>query len=265
MTSYLTKLMSVLMLASTFNAHALLVKLDFSTFGSTDLWGNVTNAFDVTQAGFTSGDFSSITQSILSAVREDYYSTSYAFINTNQQLDIDFLIATVADDVSGIDADNYTFQIGTGVSGPDTGYLGIACSGCVSSSGATTNSVVGSIFSNTIFTVLGAAVGGLWDLTEVINAIAGTLSHEIGHTLGLSHPSGAQSNPGESAYALMATGASPSNMPNSERLVNRAFSDANMQILVDNIGLRTTASVSAPSVFALFTFGLIGIFIRRTR
>ena len=93
------------------------------------------------------------------------------------------------------------------------------------------------------------------------NAIGGTLSHEIAHGLGLDHPGGIQSNPGDSAYGIMATGASPTSMPNSQRLLNRAFSDVNMQTLVNNVGLRSIP-VPEPSTLLLFLFA--GLFLIKT-
>ena len=91
------------------------------------------------------------------------------------------------------------------------------------------------------------------------NAIGGTLSHEIAHGLGLDHPGGIQSNPGDSAYGIMATGSTP--MPEAQRLLNRAFSDVNMQTLVNNVGLRSIP-VPEPSTLLLFLFA--GLFLIKT-
>jgi hypothetical protein len=255
---FLNKSVVLFILLASFNANALLVKLDFSSLGSLDLWKNTTDYFDVTQAGLNASDFGSITQSILLSVQEDYYSSSYGFINSNQELDVDFMIAQVSDDVSTIDVNNYTIQIGSRTSGPHNGF-GVACLGCVSNATVAANSIFGSVFSNNIFNVLTTAAGGLWDLTETVNAIAGTLSHEIGHALGVDHPPGQQSNPGESLWDVMATGSSPSNMPNDQRLLNRAFSDINMQTLVNNIGLRTIP-VPEPSTSVLFLLASLLMF-----
>lgn len=252
----ITQLFLSLLLLSSFNAHALLIKLDFETLGSQDMWGYVTNDLDLSDATGLIEDFSTVTNAILQAVREDYYSNQYNFIANNQQLDIDFIIASVATDVSALDANHYTIQIGSGESGP----LGLACFACVSSNTVPTNTIFGSVFSNTIFNVLTANAGGSWDLMEAVNAIAGTLSHEIGHALALGHPSGPQANPGESAWGIMATGASPSSMPNGERLKNRAFSDANMQSLARTLGVRTLEQPQSVPEPATIYIMLLAIF-----
>lgn len=257
-------LILIISLLGSFNANALLIKLDFSSNTSMDMWGNVTESFDVTQAGFQSSDFTSITQNILNYVREDFYSSAYGFIASNQQLDIDFMIALASTDVSAIDANNHTIQIGSRVSGPHNGF-GVACLSCVSSNLGANSYLFGSVFSNNIFSGLLGTAGGSWDLVEVTNAIAGTLSHEIGHSLGLSHPSGAETNPGESTYGLVATGAGPSYMPSSERLKNRAFSNNSMAQLVDNIGLRVVStSVPEPSSVLLLLTALLFIYSRQS-
>lgn len=250
-----------LILCCSLNANALLIKLDFSTNSSTDMWGNTTNSFDVNQASGLGESFNTMTSAILAAVKQDYYSTSYNFISVNQQLDIDFMIAGVDTDVSAIDANHYTMQIGSRVAGPHN-TLGVACYFCVANGSAPINTIFGSVFSNTIFSALLPAAGGSWDLNEAVNAIAGTLSHEIAHGLGLLHPSGPASNPGESIYGIMATGASPTSMPNAERLKNRAFSDDNMELLIRNIGLRTV-QIPEPAGFVLFTLALLLLPLKR--
>lgn len=263
MTKFIQTLMLIFSLLGSFNANALLIKLDFSTIGSSDKWGNITNDFDITQAsGLTGFSFDQVTHAILAAVQEDYYSTSYAFIDSNQQLDIDFMIAPVTSDVSSIDGNNYTVQIGSAQAGNTDKGLGVACTACIKPFlSEPINSIFASVFSNTIFNTLASTVGGLWDLTEVTNAIAGTLSHEIGHALGLSHPGSAQTNPGESLFGIMGTGYPPTSMPNAERLKNRAFSHTNMAILVNNLGLRSVP-IPEPSTVALF---LISIGLLQTK
>lgn len=257
----ITQLFLSLLLLSSFNAHALLIKLDFESLGSQDMWGYVTNDLDLSDATGLTEDFSTVTNAILQAVREDYYSSQYNFIANNQQLDIDFIIASVATDVSALDTNHYTIQIGSGA----PGSLGLACFACVSSNTVATNTIFGSVFSNTIFNVLTANAGGSWDLMEAVNAIAGTLSHEIGHALALGHPSGPHANPGESAWGIMATGASPSSMPNGERLKNRAFSDANMQSLARTLGVRTLEQPqSVPEPATIYIMLLAIFFLART-
>ena len=253
MNNIINSLILVITLMGSFNANALLIKLDFVSSPSVDMWGDVTTGFDVTQAGFSPTSFTAITENILDYIREDFYSTAYGFIPNNQQLDIDFIIAQHSTDVSGIDANNQTIQIGSTSSSSSYGQ---ACVSCVSNASVPSNTIFGSIFSNNIFNGLLSSAGGSWDLTEATNAIAGTISHEIGHSLGISHPNGPEANPGESPWGLVATGASPSNMPNGERLKNRAFSYDTMELLVQNVGLRTvTLPVPEPSSLFLMLAG----------
>lgn len=261
---FLKRFSLLLFILTSFNANALLIKLDFETLGSVDMWGNVTSSFNEAQAIGLNESYSNLTNAILEAVRGDYYSTSYSFLNVEQQLDIDFMISSAATDVFDIDPEHYTIQIGTRTSGPHAGF-GVACYGCAvgtSQSGSqykdVANTVFGSVFSNNIFDWLLGDAGGSYDLNEAVNAIAGTLSHEIGHALGLDHPPGMQINPGESAWGIMATGSTF--MPNAERLSDRAFSDINMQYLVDTIGTRMIQSepqpVSEPTTIISFLLSL---------
>ena len=253
-------LLLCLCLTTSFHSNALLIKLDFETLGSQDMWGNITNNFEPSQAQGLTESYSTVTNAILQAVRQDYYSTDYDFIGNNQQLDIDFILASVSTDVSTLDSSHYTIQIGSGSSSS----FGVACFACVSSNTIAQNTIFGSVFSNNIFNWLSPNTGGSWDLTEAVNAIAGTLSHEIGHALALGHPSGRQTNPGESAWGVMATGSTP--MPNGERLKNRTFSNTNMQSLARTLGLRTLEQpqpVLEPS--SVYIMILAVLFIARNR
>lgn len=248
------------------NANALLITLDFTSLNSSDLWGNETDDFNVASY-FDTSQTQDLIDAIVAAVENDFYSTAYSFIASNQQLDIDFMVATIGTDVSSIDSDNYAIQIGSVTSYGSSSYngtLGLACDSCVVSQTVLAGSVVGSVFSNNILSGLYSVTVDGWDFEEIVNAIAGTLSHEIAHTLGLDHPTGTAANPGESAYGLMATGASPTSMPNGERLLDRAFSDTNMQTLVDNLGLRTV-EVNSPGTWLLMLMAVVFMAQRRMR
>lgn len=93
----------------------------------------------------------------------------------------------------------------------------------------------------------------------------GTISHELGHRLSLlDHPSGAQANPGASAYSIMGTGASPTNMPNDQRILDRAFSYAEFDQLITAVGTQET-SVPEPRVFWMSGVGLLVLVGMRLR
>jgi PEP-CTERM motif len=103
--------------------------------------------------------------------------------------------------------------------------------------------------------------------TQRINLLAGTLSHEIGHSLTLAHPNGMLANPGASSFSLMATGAAPSSMPNAERIKDRDFAYSEFASLIQNVGLRDVVSpVPEPETYAMMLAGLLCVIgLARTR
>jgi hypothetical protein len=92
-----------------------------------------------------------------------------------------------------------------------------------------------------------------------IQLLAGTVAHEIGHGLGLPHPPGPLANPGESAWSVMATGASPSLMPSAERIKDRDFAYSEFSTLITNVGLRVATPVPEPTTGAMLALGVLAL------
>lgn len=237
--------------------------LDFSTENSVDLYGARTNAFNEAQYGFTTMSLTDVINNVMLAINNDFFGYSYASLPTGKELDIDFEVGSIGSGPINGDSDFLYFQLGSVISGET--YFGHACLGCALTSPPFENSgaVIGSIFTNNIANLAGLAN----DDAGLINLIAGTTSHEIGHALSLLHPSGKQLNPGESAYGLMSTGAEPTIMPNGERVLDRAFANTNFDVLVNQLGLRdipmTGTPVPEPSTLFLFLIAIIMISAKR--
>jgi len=241
-------------------AQALTIVLDFASAPTTDLFGVGTTADNFAAYGFTELDLAQIRAATLAAVSDDFLGFPAPGGN-GQELDIDFEFSTGLSAPSNGDTEYYFVAIGDNTTG--NGFLGQACLGCVRDSvgfgpsfGAGTGSIVGSILTDNIFGILGGLAS---NDAQRINLLAGTIAHEIGHTLSLDHSDGQQMNPGESLWDLMATGVSPSNMPNSERLKDRAFSYAYFDQLATVVGLRQALpapSVPEPGMLVLFGLGL---------
>lgn len=232
--------------------------LDFSTTASVDAFGAVTNAFDETLYGFSTMSLSDVITNVMLAINNDFFGYSYAALPAGKELDINFEVGSIGTGPSNGDSVFSYFQIGNVTSGES--HLGQACLGCALT---TSGFVIGSIFTNNIASLAGLAAND----AQLINLIAGTTSHEIGHTLSLPHPTSAQLNPGESIFGLMATGASPTSMPNGERVLDRAFSNSNFDTLVAGVGLRDIATtgtpVPEPSTILLFLSALLMVSVKR--
>lgn len=242
-------------------ADVLTFVLDFkeSSQGNTsDIFGNVTSDFDITDYGFNISDFDMVAQAILAEVDEDYFTELIGTVAgpVGQDLAIDFIIGDIGVAPVGI-TEYYYVQIGTGTSGPHSGgTLGVAGGSVVRSNGGNgpnfgiqTGDVVASVFTDAI-----QGLGGVGtqlssgNLQSTTFAVSGTLSHEIGHTLSLSHINKAGSTqPTNGVSPIMGTGAI--DLPNQDRVTDREFSlsgvDAqngnaqrmHIQQLVDAVGL----------------------------
>ncbi len=244
----------------------LTIVLDFkeSTQPNTsDLFGNVVSSFDVTSYGFSAASFDMVAAAIAAEVDQDFFSELLGTVAgpTGKDLAIDFVIGDIGTPPAGV-TEYYYVQIGTGVSGPHSGgTLGVAGGSAVRNSGGTgpnfgvqTGDVVASVFTDAIVTLGGlspsnALTSGNLEFTTF--AVSGTLSHEIGHTVSLSHINVAgsvQVPPG--IFPIMGTGAI--DLPNSARITDRTFSLSgidgensnaprmHVQQLVDAIGLHDT-------------------------
>ena len=241
-------------------ASALTLVLDFGP--GLDHDGAAMSAYDDAAFGFSGLDLAGSQAAVLAAVQDHYlgYPTAaadpFSPIPTGYELALDFVIGSAGIAPSNGDLDWYVFSIGEGEAGQS--FLGEAFIQSVRGpdfAPAPTGWIVGAVYTDQIATLAGLAGSD----AQLINLLAGTVSHEIGHTLGLLHPSGAQANPGESAWSVMATGASPSNMPNAQRVLEREFSYAEAAILADNVGLRPVP-LPAP---ALLLGAAVGVLVLR--
>jgi hypothetical protein len=258
-----------LLLAAAPGASALSFGLNFVSTTSSDIFGLTTSTADFSPFGFIGLTSNDIQTAVLNAVIADYlaYPTvvvdPLSPIGAGLTLSVNFyLTSNHAAPVSG-DPQYYFINLGTDTG--STSALGQACLACVRTAaglnpGSVTNgSIVGSVLLNNI--------GGLAGLASTnaqrINLIAGTTSHEIGHTVSLDHPSGPLSNPGASSYSIMASGTA-SGMPNAERILDRSFAYSEFAQLMLALGTAPDGtSIPEPSGFLLLGTGLVVLWTRR--
>ncbi|HQR09034.1 MAG TPA: PEP-CTERM sorting domain-containing protein [Gemmatales bacterium] len=261
----------------------LTIVFDFKPTGSpntTAITGDTISTFNFSAFGFPNdaANFATLTASITNEVRNIYYGLptnnvdSRSPIPINTQLRIDFVQGTIGQPPSNGATEYYYAQIGTGVSGPSIGALGVAQLNAVRTSsgthpgGVANHAIVASVFANNIqglgsLTPSNALTTG--NLAFSTYALAGTLAHEIGHTLSLSHMNKAGSITPTGLPPIMGTGAL--DLPNQDRIGPREFAysgfdgensnaaRAHVQQLVNALGVRT---VPEP-----MTMSLIGIVI----
>lgn len=261
------------------------VVLDFKPAGSpntTAITGDTVSTFNIGAFGFATdaATFATVTASITNEVRNIYYGIptnnidSRSAIPANTQLKIDFVQGTIGVPPSNGATEYYYAQVGTGVSGGNISALGVAQVSAVrNSSGGHPGSVplgavVASVFSNNIrnlgsLTPSNALTSG--NLTFTTYAIAGTLAHEIGHTLSLSHINKAGSVTPSGLPPIMGTGAI--DLPNQDRIFEREFAYSgfnaeaggasvfHVQQLVGALGVR---AVPEPMTMALVGVAVVG-------
>jgi len=203
---------------------------------STDQFGNKVGKFDVTSFGFQESQFDMVVSAIMNELDDDFFQELRGTVArpAGRDLAIDFVIGDVGTPYTGA-SEYYFVQIGDGLSGQHTngGILGVAASSAVRNASGSRNiygldngAIVASVFTDTI-----RGMGGLspsnaltsGNLTYTTNAITGTLSHEIAHTLSLSHINKAGSTqPTSGAAPIMGTGAI--DLSNQDRITDREFS-----------------------------------------
>ncbi len=241
-------------------AHALTVLLDFVSGPTTDLFGVGTIPESFASWGFTGMSLNDVREATLDAVMQDYLA--YPSVGTNAsspladgyQLNIRFEWSNGQTAPTNGDTEWYFMAIGDAQ--PNEGFLGQACLGCVRNasgvSSAANGSIVGSVLTDTISGLLSLATSN----EQRINLLAGTVTHEIGHTLNIRHPSGQLPNPGESLWSVMATGASPSLMPSAERVKDRAFAYSEFGLLIQSVGV---TPIPEPSTWLMLALGLAAV------
>ena len=208
-----------------------------------DIFGNNVGVFEIDEYGFVEQDFETIVDAIMVEVRDDYFNElSGTVANENgQDLQINFIEGDIGTAPPGI-SEFYFVQVGTGISGPVVGALGVAGGSAVRNSagsgpnfGVPIGSVVASVFTNNIQNIGNLSPSNALssgNLTFTRNAVVGTLSHEIGHALSLSHINVSNSIQPTGAAPIMGTGAI--DLPNQSRLTDREFSLSGMNAQAGN-------------------------------
>ena len=214
--------------------------------GSTsDVFGNVVASIDWTDFGVPSNNFNEIVKNrILDEVNEDFYDELLGTDANSDRQDLEIIIIEGDIGTPPVGISEYFFvQVGRHNSGPHGQSLGVAFGSSVrNEAGVGPNpdieigDVVASVFVDNI-----QGIGDLepsnalssGNLELISFAISGTLSHEIGHTISLSHISSEGSEqPTNGAFPIMGTGAI--DLPNQARITDREFSFSGVNAQSDN-------------------------------
>lgn len=253
--------------------------IDFNSSGSkAATTGDKVGAFNAAAFGFTTDTARNLLiDSVMTALRSAFHDIPTANLDTRspipqgKMLDVDFVVGSV-DQIPHPGATDYYFvQVGSAISGPNTGggTLGVASMNAVRYSNgnaghAAAGRIVASVFTNAIVGLSG--VGGALtsgNLEAATNAIVGTLAHEIGHNLSLNHEKKKDAETLRGWSPLMGTGAL--DLPNKDRITPREFSLASytdkdqkqhhLAQLVSALGLRDRPAQAIPEPAALAQAG----------
>ncbi len=214
---------------------------------------------------------SAVITDIMDGLREDFHNISSPLIPSGKQLDINFELGTIGDGGVTANGDSNYFYIAVGSANDGGAPLGEAFgppSIALPVNSFAPGTTLGAIYTDQIDNL----VVNVNNAFETRNLILGTLSHEIGHTVGLTHCAVAGSTTPNGLDPVMATGAI--DLPNAARLNDREFGSScntgsgtqnSIQTLVTNLGLADTPVVPEPTTILILAAGLAGVRFMRHR
>jgi PEP-CTERM motif len=250
-------------LATDRDAQALTVMLDFVNSATTDLFDVGTLPETFATWGFVGMSLADIRTATLTAVQNHYLGYPSFATNALSPLPAGFVLDIKFENSNGLTAptngDSEWYYMAIGDANPNQGILGQACLGCVRNTLGNSSVANGAIFGSTLTDSIASLLALATTNAQRINLLAGTVSHEIGHGLGLPHPSSALPNPGASAFSVMATGAAPTSMPNIERTKERDFAYTEFAQLINNVGVVAVSPIPEPGTWLMMGLGLVGV------